>query len=119
MPKNRRQFDLEFKQALVDRVLSGRVSQSQACREHSLSTSVVNRWIQQSKAGGLRATPQAVSLREMELERENLKLKEKLAELYLQVEALKKVESWKQQKRSEASSTITSGSWAQLRKAAE
>jgi transposase-like protein len=119
MKRARRQFDLKFKQALVQRYLSGEASSSQLCREFGLSNSVIHRWIEQAKAGVLRSTPQAPTLRERDLERENLQLKEKLADLYMQVEALKKVESWKVRQPSDDLSVITSSSWAQSRKAAE
>jgi transposase-like protein len=119
MKRTRRQFDLQFKQSLVERFLSGQASSSQLCREFGLSTSVIHRWTEQAKAGVLKSTPQAPSLRERDLERENLQLKEKLADLYMQVEALKKVENWKLRQPSDNSSVITSSSWSRSRKAAE
>ena len=117
--KIRRQFDLEFKQSLVRQMISGQATSSQLCREYGLSTSVIHRWMEQAKAGVLKSTPQAPSLREKDLERENLQLKEKLADLYMQVEALKKVESWKLRQPNDDLFEITSGSSVRSRKAVE
>ena len=87
MGKQRRKFETGFKQQIVQEVESGLVSVSAASRKHQISGSVIDRWRQQARQGGLEATP---SVREKFLERENRELKERLAELYLEVDHLKK-----------------------------
>lgn len=86
MGKQRRKFDTGFKQQIVGEVESGLLSVSAASRKYQISGSVIDRWRQQARQGGLEAGP---SVREKLLERENRELKEKLAELYLEVDHLK------------------------------
>ena len=73
---------------------------------------MIDRWRRQAGQGGLQAAP---SVREKFLERENRELKEKLAELYLENDHLKKLGDWLRQRQSVTTSVITaeSGSVAQ------
>ena len=87
MGKQRRKFEVGFKQQIVNEVVLGALSLSAAARKYEISPSVIARWCEKSAHGALQAGPSA---REKALERENRDLKEKLAELYLQVQALKK-----------------------------
>jgi transposase-like protein len=64
---------------------------SAAARKYPISGSVIDRWRHQARQGSLERAP---SVREKSLERENRELKEKLAELYLEVEHLKKLGDW-------------------------
>lgn len=48
----RRSFTREFKLDICQRTVSGEVSKSRALREHSLSPSVLERWLEQYKAIG-------------------------------------------------------------------
>jgi len=86
MGKQRRKFETGFKQQIVSEVESGLVSVGAARRKYQISGSVIDRWRQQARDGGLEASP---SVREKSLERENRELKEKLAELYLENSHLK------------------------------
>lgn len=104
MGKLRRTFTLEFKQAVVAQLLSGQATFSQLCREHQLSVSVLRRWKSQYEEGSLSG---ASLQKEHRLERENRFLKEKVAELYLQVELLKKVQTAKQLQKRELISVYT------------
>jgi transposase-like protein len=88
MGKQRRKFETGFKQQIVQEVESGLLSVSAASRKYQLSGSVIDRWRQQARQGDLRTAP---SVREKFLERENRELKEKLAELYLENDHLKKL----------------------------
>lgn len=107
MGKIRRTFTLEFKQALAAQILSGQVSASQAAREHQLSMGMIHRWKEQYQRGTLDG---ASTRREHQLERENQFLKEKVAELYLQVELLKKVQNSRRFPQGVSISVITSSS---------
>jgi hypothetical protein len=75
--------------------------------------SVIDRWRRQARQGGLQSGP---SVREKFLERENRELKEKLAELYLEVDHLKKPGDWLRQRKSTHTSAITAESLARLPK---
>lgn len=116
MSKQRRKFEIGFKQQIVREVESGLLSLNAAARQYEISPSVIRRWREQAGQGNLEAGP---SGREKALERENRELKEKLAELYLQVEHLKKMEDYARRQKSAATSVITSANLAQFRKGAK
>jgi transposase-like protein len=48
----RRTFTREFKLVLCEEVKLGQLSKSAACRKHSLSPSVLDRWVQQYELKG-------------------------------------------------------------------
>jgi len=113
MGKQRRKFDTGFKQQIVQEVESSLLSVSAASRKYQISGSVIDRWRRQARQGGLQAGP---SVREKFLERENRELKEKLAELYLENDHLKKLGDWLRQHKSATTSVITAQSMARLSK---
>ena len=113
MGKQRRKFDTGFKQQIVQEVESSLLSVSAASRKYQISGSVIDRWRRQARYGGLQAGP---SVREKFLERENRELKERLAELYLEVDHLKKLGDWLRQHKSATTSVITAQSMARLSK---
>lgn len=104
MGKIRKKYDTEFKKQLVQKIESGELSHGQAMREYGLSSSTIWTWMTKIRAGTLIDKP---SFKEKDLERENRELKEKLAELYMQVEHLKKFNSYVQQLKSVNTSVIT------------
>jgi transposase-like protein len=113
MGKQRRKFETGFKQQIVQEVESGLLSVSAASRKYQLSGSVIDRWRQQARQGDLQTAP---SVREKFLERENRELKEKLAELYLENDHLKKLGDWLRQHKSVSTSVITAESLSRLPK---
>lgn len=113
MGKQRRKFETGFKQQIVQEVDSGLLSVSAASRKHQISGSVIDRWRRQAGQGGLDPAP---SPRERLLERENRELKERLAELYLEVDHLKKLGDWLRRHKSVSTSVITAESLARLSK---
>lgn len=116
MGKQRRKFTTGFKQQVVTDVESGVMSLSEAARRHQVSAGVINRWRAKFREGGLMDSP---SVRERALEKENRELKEKLGELYLQVEHLKKLEDWTRRRRSVNTSVVTAKSLAASGRGAE
>ncbi len=116
MGKQRRKFETGFKQQIIGEVESGLVSVSAASRKYQISGSVIDRWRQQVRLGGLEAAP---SVREKLLERENRELKEKLAELYLENSQLKKLGDWLRRHKSVSTSVITAQNLARLPKGAK
>ena len=87
MGKQRRKFRSRIQAADRQRGCLRRALAHAAARKYEISPSVIARRCEKSAHGALQAGPSA---REKALERENRDLKEKLAELYLQVQALKK-----------------------------
>jgi transposase-like protein len=116
MGKQRRKFETGFKQQIIGEVESGLVSVSAASRKYQISGSVIDRWREQARQGGLEAAP---SVREKLLERENRELKEKLAELYLENSQLKKLGDWLRRHKSVSTSVITAQNLARLPKGAK
>ena len=113
MGKQRRKFETGFKQQIVQEVESGLLSVSAASRKHQISGSVIDRWRQQARQGGLESAP---SVREKFLERENRELKERLAELYLEVDHLKKIGDWLRRHKNGTTCVITAQSLTRLPK---
>ena len=89
------------------------LSVSAASRKYQISGSVIERWRHQARQGGLATAP---SVREKALERENRELTEKLAELYLEVDHLKKLRDWLRPHKSVSTSVITAESLPRLPK---
>jgi transposase-like protein len=94
-------------------VESGLLSVSAASRKYQISGSVIDRWRQQARQDALESAP---SVREKALERENRELKEKLAELYLEVDHLKKLGDWLRRHKSVSTCAITAESLPRLPK---
>ena len=113
MGKQRRKFKAGFKQQIIQEVESGLLSVSAASRKYQIAVSVIDRWRRQARHGGLESGP---SVRERGLERENRELKEKVAELYLENEHLKKLGDWLRRHRSVNTSVITAESLPRLPK---
>lgn len=116
MGKIRRKFDVQFKIRICEAIRGGIVPIAEACQEYQLSRSVVDRWLQAFDEGRL---AEQASSREKELERENERLKAKVGELTMQIDILKKIDAWKQQKRSVASSIITEENLSQYQRPAK
>jgi transposase-like protein len=112
MGKQRRKFETGFKQQIVGQLESGLLSVS-ASRKYPISGSVIERWRHQARQGALASAP---SVREKALEWENRELKEKVAELYLEVDYLKKLGDWLRRHKSVSTSVITAESLPRLPK---
>ena len=55
----RRSFNRDFKFAVCQEIVSGRLTKSQVCREHGLSPGMLERWVDQYKVLGDSAFPSA------------------------------------------------------------
>lgn len=113
MGKQRRKFETGFKRQIIQEVESGLLSVSAASRKYQIAGSVIDRWRRQARQGELESGP---SGRERGLERENRALKEKLAELYLENEHLKKLGDWLRRHKSASTSVITAENLPRLPK---
>lgn len=112
MGKIRRKFDVSFKIQVCQRIEAGVQQMAEICHENQLQRGVVEGWLRRYTAGTL--NPKAND-RQKELERENEKLKTKIGEMAMTIDLLKKVEAFKRQQISAASSIITSQNLAQFR----
>lgn len=116
MGKIRRKFDVSFKTQVCQRIEAGLQTVAEICHENQLQRSVVEGWLQRHTSGALSAK---ATDRQRELERENEKLKAKVGELTMTIDLLKKMEAWKKQQTSAASSIITSKNLAQFQRPAD
>jgi len=111
MVRQRRKFEAGFKQQIVQEVESGLLTVSGASRKHQIAGSMIDRWRRQARQRGFEAAP---SVREKLLERENHALKEKLADLYQELDHLKQLGDWLRRHKSLSTSVITAESLARL-----
>jgi len=113
MGRIRRKFTAEFKQQIVQEILSGQTTQSAAAREHQLGQSVIRLWMAASKEG----TPfiDRPSVRERKLESECQRLKAKVGELVMQIDLLKKFDEYVRQSKRDDSSVVTFKNLARLK----
>lgn len=116
MGKIRRKFDITFKMQVCQQLEAGVLRMTEFCHDNQIQRTVVEGWLRRYVAGTL--VPKAGD-REKELERENERLKAKIGELTMTIDLLKKVEAWKKQQTSAASSIITSSNLAQFQKPAK
>jgi len=116
MGKIRRKFEVEFKRQLIAQIEAGQLTMAQAAREYQLAPSVVERWRAQYRNNALLDRP---SNRERQLEAENEKLKAKIGDLVMQMEHLKKLQTWVQQQRNVDTSVITAKNLDRFRKPAK
>jgi transposase-like protein len=115
MSKKRRSFPVELKQHIVRQIETGELSLSGASRQYEVSATAIIRWRDKSRAGGLTGKP---SPTEKALEKEVRELKEKVGDLTMQIDLLKKVEAYGLRLKKLDSSTITGLNWEQFRKGA-
>ena len=116
MGKTRRKFEVEFKKRVVEQIESGEITLSAAARQHQVSPSVIQRWRTQYEANQLVDRP---SSRERALEAENERLKAKVGDLVMQIDHLKKLQSWMERNRNANSAVITAKNWDRYRKGAK
>ena len=111
MGKMRRKFTVGFKQQVIQEIEGGLVSTAQAARKYEISQGVIDRWRWKWRDGKLLDKP---SGEEMAVRAENERLKAKIGELTMQVDLLKKLETYAQQKRKETTSVITAKNLVQF-----
>lgn len=116
MGKIRRKFEVEFKRQVVAQIETGQLSMAQAARDYQLAHSVLERWRAQYRNNALSDPP---STRERQLEAENEKLRAKVGDLVMQLDHLKKLQTWVQQQRSADTSVITAKNLDRFRKPAK
>lgn len=111
MGKTRRKFTVGFKQQVIQEIESGLITTAQAARKYEVSQGVIDRWRWKWRDGKLVEQP---SSEEIAVKAENERLKAKIGELTMQIDLLKKLEAYAQQKRKEDTSVITAKNLAQF-----
>ena len=100
MSRTRRVFSREFKAQVVEDVLSGE-SQIKAARQHGVSVNTVNLWVKAYRTGRLGGEATGADARQLaQLLAENRELKQIIGHKELQLEFLKKAQSYLPEQRS-------------------
>ncbi|GIU71350.1 MAG: transposase [Candidatus Nitrosocaldaceae archaeon] len=86
----RKRWSIEEKRMIVLELLTTNQPLAEICRKYNVQASMVYRWKEQFIEGGSKALAGNVSNREKQLEEENKRLKEMIADLALANELLKK-----------------------------
>jgi transposase len=104
MTRKYRSFSSEFKRELVADIDTGKYTVAEAAREHSISRTLVDRWLRQIHEGTFinRPTP-----REKQLEKELEKAQAKIGQMTLIIDALKKIQKIPQYTRRLNGSVVT------------
>jgi transposase len=116
MGKIRRKFEAEFKRQLIAQIEAGHKTVAQAAREQQISRSLIDRWRTQYHNNVLVDRP---SSRERQLEAENEKLKAKVGDLVMQMDHIKKLQTWVQRQKNADTSVITAKNLDRFRKPAK
>lgn len=94
MSRSKRVFSPEFRQAVVQDVLTGE-SQIKAARRHGVSVNTVNLWVKAYRTGRLGGEATGADPRQLaQLLAENRELKQLIGHKELQIEFLKKAQSY-------------------------
>lgn len=116
MGRTRRSFTIGFKQQVVAEIKGGQLTINAASRKYDLSYSTVERWVDRYDKGNLTGKP---DINELALRSENERLKAKIGELTMEIDFLKKFQSWSQQRKSADTSVITEKNLGQFVKGAK
>jgi transposase-like protein len=115
MGKQRRKFSADFKRQVIQEVETG-LSLNEAARRYQISTSVITTWRSLFRQGSLMDKPSAEV---KALRKENQQLKTKIGEMLMEMEHLKKLDSWIRRQRKLDTSVITAKNLEEFQKDAE
>ncbi len=113
MGRIRRKFSAEFKAQVAQTVISGQMTQSSAAREHDIGPSLVKKWVEAYSQGHQFADKPTA--RERQLEAEVKKLQAKVGQLVMDIDLLKKFDTYVQQRKKLATCVVTAKNLDQLR----
>lgn len=116
MGRIRRSFDLQFKIRVCEAVEAGTKSIAELCREYQLQRAVIEGWLKRYTRGELQAR---VGDSAGEQEREIERLRAKIGEMAMQIDALKKLASLKTRAPNERGWIVSGGSSAAKEKPAK
>lgn len=104
----KRKHSPEFKRQVVDQVLSGYKRSSHVARDFGLHPSLVHKWVRDHSEGGEKASSFSADDRERQrLEAELNRYKQKVGELTLANDALKKMIEDSRRRRESSGSVVT------------
>ena len=86
---SRRSYNRAFKIGVCEAIVSGSVSKAQTCREHGLTPSMLDRWVDQYRRLGREAFPNSDGESQLGQERRVLELEALVGRLTLENEVLK------------------------------
>ena len=100
----RRQYSREFKEEMVQKILSGE-SVLELGKENNISPGLINRWKRQYLGGGLNGHPDNQEIRKLKVE--VARLEQMIGKLTMENYILKKEKEYLRKKKKEDSSIIT------------
>lgn len=124
----RRQFSAEFKKIILHQIASGEKTLSDISKEHELDSNIIARWRREAREGALDARVaqapkverQGVDPRYVrQIEEELRKSREKIGELTMEIDILKKLDQFSQRMKNANSSAVTDVTLAQLKRRAK
>ena len=86
--RSRRTFTREFKLELCSQIEGGHLSKAQACREHRLAPSLLDRWMERFRESGRLAFDDSAS-EEIDKDRRIRQLEEALGSAHLDIKILR------------------------------
>ncbi len=115
---------VEFMMVVAEQVTNGQMTYRDAVKRYGVSHGSVSHWVKKYKGQSLHKMnpPKKSSIakttagHEAALETENRLLKHELAELYMQVQILKKAQIFAERAKKDASSIVTSENFEQYKK---
>jgi len=112
MSRTRRSFTPEYRKQIVDSILSGQTTPMRAARDNGLHPSLVHKWIRDHSDGGPKSKVFSSEDRERQrLEAELRRYKEKVGELALENDLLKKALNTSQSMKNANGSVVTIKNW--------
>jgi transposase-like protein len=109
MAKKYRIYSIDFKKQLVGEIDSGVTNPSEAARNHGISRSLIERWMDQIHGGTLIEKP---TTRERQLEKDLEKAQAKIGQLTMIIDALKKIKKSSAFTRESNGCVVTGENWA-------
>jgi transposase len=116
MGKKKRGFSIEVKKHVIAEIESGDLSIGAASRKYGVSGTSIRRWRELLQSGELISKPTS---REAALEKEVRQLREKVGEMAMEIDFLKKLDSYLRRLKSANTSVITGLNWDQFREDAK
>ena len=116
--KKNRYYSSAFKIDVVERINSGEATAAEMSKKLGVNVGNIYRWQSEYERGLLEPECGGPYETDKILRLENRLLKEKVAELYLQLEHLKKLESYARRKKNARTSVITGDNLDQFKKPA-
>lgn len=114
--KKYRRYSIEFKKSIVDSILSESGTTSQLAREHGIHPNVIYKWVRQFQDGKLAGSFTSKDREKQAVEAELNRYKQKVGELLLENDLLKKFLRERAEQNRANGSIVSGRSWEASKK---